>query len=48
MNRAPTSLGALAHPLLTATRIESLEIARRVIAFGCAAALILAGKALPF
>ncbi len=44
MNRAL----ALAHPLLAATRIESLEVARRVIVLGCAAALILAGKALPF
>ena len=44
MNRAT----ALAHPLLAATRIESLELARRLIVLGCAAALILAGKALPF
>ncbi len=44
MNRA----AALAHPLLAATRIESIELARRLIVLGCAAALILAGKALPF
>lgn len=48
MNRVPASFGALAHPLLAASRIESLEIARRLIVLGCAAALILAGKALPF
>lgn len=44
MNRAV----ALAHPFFAAPRIESIEIARRVIVLGCAAALILAGKALPF
>jgi hypothetical protein len=48
MNRAPASFGALAHPLFAATCSESLEIARRVIVLGCAAALIMAGKALPF
>jgi hypothetical protein len=44
MNRAL----ALALPLATATRTDSLDLARRVIVLGCAAALILAGKALPF
>lgn len=44
MNRAIV----LAHPLLAAARIESLEVARRIIVLGCAAALIMAGKALPF
>lgn len=44
MNRAL----ALALPLAAATRIDSIEAARRVIVVGCAAALILAGQALPF
>jgi hypothetical protein len=49
MNRAPASFGALALPLAAATgRIEALELARRMIVLGCAAALILAGQALPF
>jgi hypothetical protein len=49
MNRAPASFGALAQPLIAATaRIDSLELARRMIVLGCAAALILAGQALPF
>jgi len=48
MNRAPAAFGTLARPILAAPRIESLEIARRVIVIGCAAALILAGKAFPF
>jgi hypothetical protein len=39
---------ALALPLATATRIDSLDLVRRVIVLGCAAALILAGQALPF
>jgi hypothetical protein len=39
---------AFAHPLIATTRIDALELARRVIVFGTAAALILAGKALPF
>jgi hypothetical protein len=44
MNRAL----ALALPLAAATRIDSFDLARRVIVLGCAAALILAGQALPF
>jgi hypothetical protein len=44
MNRAIT----LAHPLIAATgRVDSLELARRMIVLGCAAALILAGELLP-
>ena len=39
---------ALALPLAAATRIDSIDLARRVIVIGCAAALILAGQALPF
>jgi hypothetical protein len=39
---------ALALPFATATRIDSIDLARRVIVIGCAAALILAGQALPF
>lgn len=39
---------ALALPLAAATRIDSLDLVRRVIVMGCAAALILAGQALPF
>ena len=39
---------ALALPLAAATRIDSLDLVRRVIVMGCAAALILAGRALPF
>jgi hypothetical protein len=37
---------ALARPLVTAA--DPLELARRVIVLGCAVALILAGRALPF
>jgi len=45
MNRA----AALAYPLIAATvRIDSLELVRRMIVIGCAAALILAGQVLPF
>lgn len=44
MNRALS----LALPLAAATRIDSMDIARRAIVLGCAAALILAGQALPF
>jgi hypothetical protein len=44
MNRAL----ALALPLSAATHIDSIDLARRVIVIGCAAALILAGQALPF
>ena len=39
---------AIALPLACATRIGSLDLARRMIVIGCAAALILAGQALPF
>lgn len=42
MNRAL----ALAMPL--AARPQTLELARRAIVLGCAAALILAGRAFPF
>ena len=44
MNRAR----AIALPLPAAVRSDSLELARRMIVLGCAAALILAGRALPF
>jgi hypothetical protein len=44
MNRAH----ALTLPLSAAIRIDSLDLARRVIVLGCAAALILAGQAWPF
>lgn len=44
MHRALT----LALPLATAIRVDSLDLARRAIVLGCAAALILAGQALPF
>jgi hypothetical protein len=47
MPLATASLGALALPLAAAGRLESFELARRVIVLGCAAALILAGQALP-
>ena len=43
-----TRAQALALPLAAAIRIDSLEWARRAIVLGCAAALILAGQALPF
>lgn len=39
---------AIAMPLATGARVETLEWARRVIVLGCAAALILSGRALPF
>lgn len=39
---------ALAMPLAAAIRVDSLELARRVIVLGCAGALIFAGQALPF
>jgi hypothetical protein len=39
---------ALALPLAVTARPETLELARRVIVLGCAAALILAGRAFPF
>ncbi|WP_267893423.1 hypothetical protein [Porphyrobacter sp. TH134] len=38
---------ALALPLASATRIDALDLARRLIVLGCGAALILAGQALP-
>jgi hypothetical protein len=44
MNRALS----LALPFAAASRIDSVDLARRVIVLGCAAALILAGQALPF
>ncbi|WP_257790848.1 hypothetical protein [Porphyrobacter sp. HT-58-2] len=44
MNRAQ----ALALPLASAIHTDSLDLARRMIVLGCAAALILAGPALPF
>ncbi|WP_286172807.1 hypothetical protein [Porphyrobacter sp. YT40] len=43
-----TRVQALALPLAAAIRIDSIEWARRAIVLGCAAALILAGQALPF
>ncbi len=39
---------ALALPLVPAVRPDTLELARRMIVLGCAAALILAGRAFPF
>ena len=38
---------AIALPLHAAIRFDTFEIARRMIVLGCAAALILAGQALP-
>lgn len=43
MNRA----FALALPFAAASRIDSLDLARRMIVIGCAAALIAAGQTLP-
>jgi hypothetical protein len=49
MKRAPVSLGAIAYPLaVPGVRTASVELARRLIVLGCAAALILAGQSLPF
>ena len=49
MNRAPTISGPLATPFATAaSRIDPLDLARSLIVLGSAAALILAGQALPF
>ncbi len=48
MNRAIAHSRAIALPLAAAMRGDSLELARRMIVLGCAAALILAGQALPF
>jgi hypothetical protein len=39
---------ALALPIAAANRIDAFELARQMIVLGCAAALILAGQALPF
>lgn len=39
---------ALALPLTAAIRVDTLELARRMIVLACAAALICAGQALPF
>jgi hypothetical protein len=39
---------AIALPLAAEARVESFEWARRAIVLGCAAALILSGRALPF
>jgi hypothetical protein len=40
---------ALALPIRAATTaIDPVELARRLIVLGCAAALILAGQAMPF
>ncbi|NJO13822.1 MAG: hypothetical protein HC870_00920 [Rhizobiales bacterium] len=44
MNRAL----ALALPISTAIRIDTFDLARRLIVLGCAAALILAGQTLPY
>jgi hypothetical protein len=44
MNRAID----LALPAAAATRLDSLELARRLIVLGCGAALILAAQAFPF
>ena len=44
MNRAL----ALALPFVPSARFDSVELARRMIVLGCGAALVLAGKALPF
>jgi hypothetical protein len=44
MHRAQT----LALSLAAANRVDSVDLARRMIVLGCAAALILAGKAFPF
>jgi len=48
MNRASARFGVLAQPLVAAAgRIELVDRARSVIVLGCAAALVLAGHALP-
>lgn len=39
---------ALALPLAVTARPEIIELVRSVIVLGCAAALILAGRAVPF
>jgi hypothetical protein len=48
MHRALAQTRAIALPLVAATRLDSLDLARRMIVLSCAAALILAGQALPF
>jgi hypothetical protein len=49
MNRVIAPFGAIAHPLTAASgRIALVDLARRLIVLGCAAALILAGQSLPF
>ncbi len=47
MHRAPALTRAIALPLSAAVRADSFELARRILVLGCAAALILAGQALP-
>lgn len=47
MHRAPALTRAIALPLTVAALADPLELARRMIVLGCAAALILAGQALP-
>lgn len=44
MNRAR----ALVMPLVVATRLEGVELARHLIVLGCALSLIFAGRVLPF
>jgi len=48
MKSAVAPSRAIALPLVAAARADSLELVRRMIVLGCAAALILAGQALPF
>jgi hypothetical protein len=43
-----TRAQALALPLAAASRLDAVELARQAIVLGCAFALILAGRALPF
>lgn len=43
-----TRAQALTPPFAAVLRLDSLELARRMIVLGCGAALILAGQALPF
>lgn len=39
---------SLALPLAATIRFDALDVARRMIVLGCAAALIMAGQTLPF
>jgi hypothetical protein len=39
---------SLALPLVATIRFDALDLVRRMIVLGCAAALILAGQSLPF